>query len=207
MDEGPLQDLRNELVRAYKARFPLSGQQHERSKTVMVDGGQHTLRLYEPYPLYVQGASGAYVVDLEGHRILDFWQGHFANILGHNPPLITEALVESLSNGYGLQTGMVDVLACELAELICQQTGAERVRFTTSGSLATMYSVMLSRSFTGRDLVLKVMPGERRIRSKIRSHGFHSLVCRVLGRDKAVRHTLRREYYRGMLEALESSRS
>jgi len=159
MDNRALNDVRNGLIREYQARFPLSAQQHARSKAVMIDGGQHTLRLYEPYPLYVKGASGAYVYDLEGHRILDFWQGHFANILGHNPPLVTETLAETLSNGYGLQTGMVDELACDLAELICQQTGAERVRFTTSGSLATMYSMMLSRSFTGRDMVLKVGGG------------------------------------------------
>ena len=55
----------------------------------MIDGGQHTLRLYPPYPVHVQSASGAYIEDLDGHRILDFWQGHFANILGHNPPQIT----------------------------------------------------------------------------------------------------------------------
>ena len=153
--EGMYEDL----IQEYKARFPRSGRQHERATKVMVDGGQHTLRLYPPYPIYVQSASGAYVRDLEGHDILDFWQGHFANILGHNPPLITGALSEQLAGGYGLQTGMVDELACDLATLICQQTGAERVRLTTSGSLATMYAIMLARSFTGRDLVLKIGGG------------------------------------------------
>jgi glutamate-1-semialdehyde 2,1-aminomutase len=125
----------------------------------MVDGGQHTLRLYKPFPVYITSASGAYIHDVDGHRILDFWQGHFANILGHNPPQVTEAIGETIGNGYGLQTGMVDELAYDLATLVCQQTGAERVRFTTSGSLSTMYAVMLSRSYTGRDLVLKVGGG------------------------------------------------
>ncbi len=159
MNAEALATVYADLQREYKARFPRSGQQHERATTVMVDGGQHTLRLYPPYPVYVQSASGAYVRDLEGHHILDFWQGHFANILGHNPPLITETLRDQLASGYGLQTGMVDELAYELATLICQQTGAERVRFTTSGSLATMYATMLARSYTGRDLVLKVGGG------------------------------------------------
>ena len=40
-----------------------------------------------------------------------------------------------------------------------RQTGAERVRFTTSGTLATMYAVMLSRAFSGRTLVIKVGGG------------------------------------------------
>jgi glutamate-1-semialdehyde 2,1-aminomutase len=159
MNTRPLETLYGDLANEYEARFPLSGKQHERSRSVMVDGGQHTLRLYPPYPIYVSGARGAYVQDLEGHQILDFWQGHFANILGHNPPLVTEALGQALHNGYGLQTGMVDEWAYDLASLICQQTGAERVRLTTSGSLATMYALMLSRSYTGRSMVLKVGGG------------------------------------------------
>ncbi len=159
MDDRQSAKLYEQLVEEYRRRFPRSEAQHVRSRAVMVDGGQHTLRLYPPYPVYITSASGAYVYDLDGHEILDFWQGHFANILGHNPPLITQALSEMLANGYGLQTGMVDELACELASLLCRQTGMERVRFTTSGSLATMYAVMLSRAFTDRSLVLKVGGG------------------------------------------------
>jgi glutamate-1-semialdehyde 2,1-aminomutase len=149
----------DQLVDDYRARFPLSAQRHAQARSAMVDGGQHMIRLYEPFPVHIQSASGAYVDDLDGHRILDFWQGHFANILGHNPPEVTVPLSEMLAGGYGLQTGMVDELAYELAALICQQTGAERVRFTTSGSLATMYAIMLSRSYTGRSLVLKMGGG------------------------------------------------
>jgi len=159
MKSQTLDALYTELASEYTLRFPLSAKQHAKAKSVMVDGGQHTLRLSAPYPVYAKSASGAYVHDLDGHPILDFWQGHFANILGHNPPLITRALNEMLADSYGLQTGMVDELAYELASLVCRQTGAERVRFTTSGSLATMYAVMLARSFTGRTLVLKVGGG------------------------------------------------
>jgi glutamate-1-semialdehyde 2,1-aminomutase len=54
---------------------------------------------------------------------------------------------------------MVDALQAELAGLVCRLTGAERVRFTTSGSLSTMYSVLLARSFTGRGTVMKVGGG------------------------------------------------
>jgi glutamate-1-semialdehyde 2,1-aminomutase len=148
-----------QLCDEYRARFPLSAERHARAQSALIDGGQHMLRLYEPFPVHIQGASGAYIEDLDGHQILDFWQGHFANILGHNPPEITGPLSEMLAGGYGLQTGMVDDLAYELAALVRQQTGAERVRFTTSGSLATMYAIMLARSFTGRDLVLKMGGG------------------------------------------------
>ncbi|MBN1642117.1 MAG: aminotransferase class III-fold pyridoxal phosphate-dependent enzyme [Anaerolineae bacterium] len=159
MSSPALEALYDELVRAYRARFARSDEQHARSRQVMVDGGQHTLRLHAPYPIHIRAAQGAYIDDLDGHHILDFWQGHFANILGHNPPQITAPLAATLSEGYGLQTGMVDEWAYDLATLLCQQSGAERVRFTTSGSLATMYAIMLSRSYTGRQQVLKVGGG------------------------------------------------
>jgi glutamate-1-semialdehyde 2,1-aminomutase len=151
--------LYEELGSEYSERFSRSAERHARARQIMVDGGQHTLRLYQPFPVHIQSASGAYVTDCDGHQILDFWQGHFANLLGHNPPQITAPLAEMLSDGYGLQTGMVDELAYDLASIICQQTGAERVRFTTSGSLATMYAIMMARSYTGRSLVLKMGGG------------------------------------------------
>ncbi len=52
----------------------------------------------------------------------------------------------ALAEGWGLQTGFTDALQIEVAELLCRQTGAERVRFTTSGALATMYSILLARA-------------------------------------------------------------
>jgi glutamate-1-semialdehyde 2,1-aminomutase len=96
---------------------------------------------------------------VDGHRILDYWQGHYTNILGHNPAVITEALRTAFQNGFGLQTGLTDLLQIEAAELLCRHSGADRVRFTTSGSLSTMYAVLLARAFTGRDRIMKVGGG------------------------------------------------
>jgi len=126
---------------------------------VLVDGGSHTLRLIRPFPPRIASAAGGYVVDEDGHRILDFWQGHHANLLGHNPPVLTEPLRDAFARGSGLQTGFTDSLQIETAELLCSLTGMERVRFTTSGSLATMYATLLARAHTGRELVMKVGGG------------------------------------------------
>ncbi len=151
--------LWEELVEVYRRRNPRSAQIHRRAERVLVDGGSHGIRLMDPFPPRIVRASGAYVEDEDGHRLLDFWQGHHANLLGHNPEVVTQALAEALASGWGLQTGFTDRLQAEVAELLCQQTGAQRVRFTTSGTLATMYAVLLARAFTGRNLVLKVGGG------------------------------------------------
>lgn len=147
------------LVEEYKALCPASHAFHQRAATRLVDGGSHALRMFPPFPTWIRAARGAHVYDLDGRAILDFWQGHFANILGHNPPQVTEPLAEALRQGRGLQSGMQDVWEWELADLLCQRVGAEMVRFTTSGSLATMYATLLARVYTGRDLVLKMGGG------------------------------------------------
>jgi glutamate-1-semialdehyde 2,1-aminomutase len=148
-----------ELSAEYRAYSPRSAALQERASRVMVDGGNHGIRLMQPFPPRIVSAEGAWLADVDGHRILDFWQGHWANILGHNPAVITETLARYFEQRRGLQTGFTDELQIETAELLCRLTGAERVRFTTSGTLATMYAIMLARSFTGRDLVMKIGGG------------------------------------------------
>jgi len=148
-----------QFAEEHAKRSPKSATLHERASKYMIDGGSNTLRLLNPFSPRIVSAKGAWVQDEDGHRILDFWQGHHANVLGHNPDFVTRALAEFFSAGQGLQTGFTDRLQIEVAEMICRQTGAERVRFTTTGTLATMNAIILSRAFTGRDLIMKVGGG------------------------------------------------
>jgi len=147
------------LREAYARYAPKSGAINEKAKKYLVDGGSHQLRLMQPFPPRIVSARGAYLHDEDGHDILDLWQGHLGNLLGHNPPVVTEPLARAFQDGFGLQTGFTDQLQADVAEILCRQTGAGRVRFTTSGSLATMYAIMLSRAFTGRGQMLKTGGG------------------------------------------------
>lgn len=151
--------LREELVEEHRRRSPRSAAIDRAARACLVDGGSHTIRLLEPFPPRIVSARGGWITDEDGHRILDFWQGHVANILGHNPDVVTSQLAATFAGGSGLQNGLVDRVQVEVAEILCRQTGAERVRLTTSGTLADMYAVMLARAFTGRDLVMKVGGG------------------------------------------------
>lgn len=148
-----------QLAEEYARRAPGSRALNEKANQFQVDGGSHALRLVQPFPPRIVSARGAWLRDEDGHDILDFWQGHVANILGHNPDVVTTVLAEAFEDRFGLQTGFTDRLQVETAEILSQRTGAERVRFTTSGTLATMYAVLLARAFTGRDLVMKVGGG------------------------------------------------
>jgi glutamate-1-semialdehyde 2,1-aminomutase len=143
----------------YARRFPRSLAHHERYAASLLDGVSHAVRWNEPFMPIAREASGAIVEDIDGNRSVDYWQGHYANILGHNPPLIREALSATLAGGGGLQSGMLHEIEGEVADLICRCTGTETTRLTTSGSLGSFYAVLLARAFTGRERVLKVAGG------------------------------------------------
>ena len=157
MNENAL--LIDRLSRDYHAEFPGAGLEFERAGHSLINGGSHTLRLFGPAPFRIVGARGSRITDSDGHEILDFWQGHYANVLGHNPPLVTAVLARRLSEGYGLHTGITESLQTDFAALLLKLIGAEKIRFTASGTLADMYSIMLARAFTGRQMVLKVGGG------------------------------------------------
>ncbi len=157
--EATLRDYRRSLEDEFARRFPRSRAHHQRYGKALLDGTSHAMRWTPPFMPVAQRAAGPAIEDLDGHRILDYWQGHFTNILGHNPAPIREALVSALAEGRGLQSGMIHELEGEVAATICRMTGCQTLRFTTSGSLGTFYAAVLARAFTGRDRVLKVSGG------------------------------------------------
>ena len=151
--------FRERLDAEYDKRFRKSREHYARYGGVVLDRTSHAIRWNEPFLPVTRRADGAAVEDLDGHRIIDYWQGHFANLFGHNPKLIRAALARALDEGRGLQTGMVHEIEAEVCERISRCTGGETVRLTTSGSLGTFYAVLLARAFTGREEVLKVAGG------------------------------------------------
>jgi len=159
----------------YESRYAQSQKVHDSARAVLVDGVSHGARLLDPYPFRIVAAHGSRVIDIDGHEIIDFWQGHYANILGHNPLVVRQALIDDLQQGFGLQTGIPDEREIEYAEVLARAVGAERVRLTTAGTLATMYAIMLSRAFTRRKLVVKLAGGW---------HGANPLALKGVSRSK-----------------------
>ncbi len=147
------------LRTAYTEQYPRSAAADARARRVLVDGISHGARLFDPYPFRVAAAEGSAVTAIDGQRIIDFWQGHYANILGHNPAVIRDALIAELQCGSGLQTGLPEERLIAYGERLAETLGAERVRLTTAGTLATMYAIMLARGYTGRQVVLKLAGG------------------------------------------------
>jgi glutamate-1-semialdehyde 2,1-aminomutase len=149
------------LEAEYRARTPKSLALHRRAGASMIKGGSHNLRLWRPYPFFMAGASGAEVEDVDGHVYIDYWQGHYANVLGHDPAAVRQALDAFGPGGSSLHSGFEAESQVRLAEMILGSLGYDdfKIRFTTAGTLAAMYAVMLGLAHTGRDRVLKIGGG------------------------------------------------
>jgi glutamate-1-semialdehyde 2,1-aminomutase len=107
-----------------------------------------------PWLVYVARASGARIVDVDGHEYVDLSAGYGPAILGHSPPEVIEAIREAA--GSGLVHGLGNPLEIELAELIVElMPGVDRVAFTNSGTEATLHALKIARALTGRDRVAK----------------------------------------------------
>ena len=149
------------LEAKYRKKTRKSFAFYRQAQKVMVKGGSHTLRLWRPYPFIMSEAHGPYVYDVDGNSYIDYWQGHYANILGHNPKVLKKELDRFDPECGSLHTGFEGESQIRLAELLMKQIGHKdyKVRFTTSGTLATMYAVMLAQAYTGRELILKIGGG------------------------------------------------
>ncbi|HSM34864.1 MAG TPA: glutamate-1-semialdehyde 2,1-aminomutase [Longimicrobiales bacterium] len=105
-------------------------------------------------PFFVAAGAGAELRDVDGRAFIDYVQSWGALMLGHAAPEIVDAVREAA--GRGTSFGAPCPAEVELAELVTRLVpSVEKVRFTNSGTEATMSALRLARGATGRDLVLK----------------------------------------------------
>src|SRR5690606_20397117 len=133
-----------------------------------------------PFSIYIDRAQGGRKWDVDGHEYVDYVGGHGALLLGHNRPEVMEAARAAMERGthfggsheteieWGQQ--VIDMVPC-----------AERVRFTSSGTEATMMALRLARAYTGRDRVVKLAE---------HFHGWHDIVVGRLHDEDPVPHSV-----------------
>jgi glutamate-1-semialdehyde 2,1-aminomutase len=142
------------LVEHYQTKFPSSRRLAEEARAVFPHGVTHDLRHLEPFPVYIDHGQGAYKWDVDGHRLIDYWGGHGALLLGHSHPDIVQAVQQQVSRA--THPGGCHALELQWGRIVQDLIpSAERVRFVSSGTEATMMALRLARIFTGKPKVLK----------------------------------------------------
>jgi glutamate-1-semialdehyde 2,1-aminomutase len=105
-------------------------------------------------PIFIQRGEGAYMIDVDGNRYIDYVMSWGPLILGHAHPEVVAALQTAVTRGTSY--GAPSPLESELAKLVQQlMPNIEMVRFVNSGTEATMSALRLARAFTGRNKIIK----------------------------------------------------
>ncbi|WP_417438347.1 glutamate-1-semialdehyde 2,1-aminomutase [Idiomarina sp.] len=105
-------------------------------------------------PIFFERAEGAYMVDADGKRYIDYVGSWGPMILGHNHPVVLEATLQAAKRGlsFGTPTEVEITMAETIRKIV---PSIEKVRMVNSGTEATMTAIRLARGYTGRDKILK----------------------------------------------------
>ncbi|MCP4499251.1 MAG: glutamate-1-semialdehyde 2,1-aminomutase [Deltaproteobacteria bacterium] len=129
----------------------------ERASTHLVGGVNSPVRAFKGVggtPLFLEKAKGAYVWDADGNKFIDYVQTWGPAILGHAHDDVVKAICDQAQ--LGTSFGAPCELEIELAELVQKAVPmAEKIRFVSSGTEATMSALRLARGVTGKDGIVK----------------------------------------------------
>ncbi|MGH7215119.1 MAG: aminotransferase class III-fold pyridoxal phosphate-dependent enzyme, partial [Tepidisphaeraceae bacterium] len=155
------------ILAAYLARTPRSRGLFARAERVLPTGVTHDIRALSPYPVYLERAQGSRKWDVDGNEYVDYFGGHGALLLGHAHPAVVEAVRKQVERG--THYGGSHELELMWAEQVCRMVPcARKVRFTASGTEATLLAIRIARAFTGRKKIVRLLG---------HFHGWHDQVA------------------------------
>ena len=164
----------DEIAR-YLETTPQSRALWEEACRYLPDGDSRHSIFWRPYPIFTVSAHGAVVTDADGVERLDFINTMTTMILGHGPAPVLEAARQQMDEGLAYNSPNRHQVA--LARLLCRRIPSmQQVRFTNSGTEATLNAIRAARAFTGRSKIAKVEGGY---------HGTHDAVLVSLRIDPA----------------------
>jgi glutamate-1-semialdehyde 2,1-aminomutase len=147
--------------------------QYHRACEYLAGGVSSSTRLNRAlgHAMLIDRAEGCRIWDLDGREYIDLCCSHGATLLGHGDPRVRRAVEQALARGAACS--YENELHTELARLLCETIPCcERVRFTGSGTEATLHCLRLARAYTGRSKLLKFEGN---------FHGYHDQVMFAIG--------------------------
>lgn len=151
-------------------QYPMSTEKSrklfEEAKKLLPGGVSSPVRAIKPYPFYTKRANGSKITDIDDNEYIDYVMGYGPLLLGHNHPVIREAVTRQLADGwlYGTPSELEVTLAKEITRLYAS---IDMVRFVSTGTEATMGALRAARGFTGKNKFIKIEGG---------FHGAHEAV-------------------------------
>jgi glutamate-1-semialdehyde 2,1-aminomutase len=131
---------------------------YKKAKCLLPSGNTRSSIYWRPFPLCMRKGEKSNIWDVDGNRRIDFNYNNTTLILGHNHPKVIKATKDQLMKGtvLGASTETEPKLA---EEILGRLNGAEKIRFTPSGTEANMQALRTARAFTGKTLIAKCIGG------------------------------------------------
>ena len=149
-----VEQLVSQEITRFKERTPKSEALFERAALSMPFGVASSFQAGDPYPVYLESGKGSRVTDIDGNTYIDFHNGFGAMAAGHAHPKVRAAIERAAATG--THFAATTESAVLLAEEIKRRFNLEKVRFTNSGTEATMDAVRLGRAAADKDILVKI---------------------------------------------------
>ena len=132
-------------------------QNRQASRTLPL-GVTSSFQHWDPYPISIKAAKGAWLTDVDDRQMLDLSMGFGAMLVGHLNPVVVEHVERALH-----ETGTLFVTpspqATDVSERFCRRFGLDMIRFTNSGTESLMYAIRAARAYTRRKAIVKIEGG------------------------------------------------
>lgn len=153
-----MSQLRERVFADYRRWSARSEALIEEAREVFPGGDTRMSAHFAPYPLFIEHAEGARLHDADGHEIVDFMNNFTSLLHGHANAAVVKAVQEQMARGSAYAAPTRSQVA--LAKLLCERVpGVEQLRFTSSGTEATLMGIRCARAFTGRQKIMKMEGG------------------------------------------------
>ncbi|MEE8442217.1 MAG: aspartate aminotransferase family protein [Dehalococcoidia bacterium] len=159
----------------YHQLHPTSFKLYQEAQGLFPDGVTHETRWVTPFPIFATHGAGPRKWDVDGIEYVDYVMGHGSLLLGHSHPEIVSAVANQVAKGTHL--GASHEIELRWANAVIKLIpSAEKIRFTSSGTEATLIALRLARAYTGKNKVIKFND---------HFHGWHDYALASSGRASA----------------------
>ena len=151
-------DVAQTITSRYLSRTARSRENNAEAKKYLPGGDTRASTFFGPYPSYMDRGEGCHLYDCDDNQYIDFLNNFTTLIHGHNHPDVVKATLDQFAKGTAFASAAT--AQTDLAKIICERVPCiDLVRFTNSGTEATMMAMRAARAFSGKDIILKMDGG------------------------------------------------
>ncbi len=154
VDRNRVAELTKSMEESLRLRTRRSGDFLAEAKKVLPAGVASSFQDQPPHPIFIVEGKGSKVVDLDGNTYSDFHNGFGVMVVGHAHPVVATAIAEVALKG--THFAAPNSSAVRVAAELSKRFGLPKVRFSNSGTEATLDAIRLGRAFSGKDALVKI---------------------------------------------------